>query len=149
MFTAARRSIAMIPSIVKTGHSSLGHLKSPVETVAEYSSIVNVMADGVTTVAGGVVTGVSTVTGGVVTGVTTVAGGVVSGVNTVTGFIGDAKDQVIATGVLQNVNTLNAIKKSLRQRKETDPITIAMAVNLGVANVTLTTVFNPNSRVEE
>lgn len=88
---------------------------------------------------GAVVGGVASVTG-------SVAGAVVDGVTTVTTAVGDAKDQIIATGIIQNVNTLNAVKRQLHLRGEPDNVTIALDVNIGVAKVTLTTTYTPKPK---
>lgn len=71
-----------------------------------------------------------------------------SGVNTVTDAVTDTKDQIIAKGIMQNVGTLNAIKKEMRDRNEPDPITITLSVNFGVANTILTTTYVPEKNIK-
>ncbi|AYV82346.1 MAG: hypothetical protein Homavirus34_2 [Homavirus sp.] len=134
MFATSYRYIGLCPHRVYNSHRNI-------------TLIPQFIKNGVSAVTGSVVNGANTVVGGVSTVTSTVTGAVSDGVSAVTGVIGDTKDQLIAVGIIQNVNTLNAVKRSLRQRNEPDPITISLAVNLGVANVNLTTIYKPDNLI--
>ena len=71
------------------------------------------------------------------------ANAVGSGVNVVTDAIGSTKDDLIASAVLQNVNTLNAIKQRLKDRGDRDSLTIRLTVTTGIATIDLSTQYTP------